>query len=652
MKSIACIFNNPKLLPTFHPTMKPVEALKKYWGYDSFRSLQEEIILSAMDGVDSLALMPTGGGKSLCFQVPSMCQEGICLVVSPLIALMKDQVYHLREKKIQAEAIYSGMHYKDIDRVLDNCIYGSVKFLYLSPERLSSEIVQERISKMNVNLLAIDEAHCISQWGYDFRPAYLEIALIRPLLPDTPILALTATATKKVVDDIQQKLEFKNGKVFQKSFGRDNLAYVVLNEEGKEAKLLDILRKVKGSGVVYVRNRKKTKAISVYLNKNGIIADFYHAGLSTDERSKKQEDWINNKIRIIVCTNAFGMGIDKPDVRTVVHLDLPDSPEAYFQEAGRAGRDGKKAFAILLYSIADGQNLERNLELSFPPIPEIKRTYQALGSYFQLATGAGKNESYDFDLVSFCQKFSLQAITVFSSLKILEQSGWIAMTESVYVPSSLKIYLNKDQLYDYQLKNKNLDNIIKTILRSYQGAFHNYVSINETQLAKFLKMDKQEFINALIKLRTDRVILYRPKKDAPQIIFLEDRVDISNLMIDQKLYDFRKNRQMERVKKMLAYAEDTVCRHKQLLSYFGEKEVAACGICDVCLGRNEVAVSKDDFARYKEKIQKLLGSKSLRLKELVGSFAPKREKTVLKVIEILVDEGMLEMDAEEISWAG
>jgi len=308
--------------------MKPIEALKKYWGYDAFRSLQEEIIQSALDGVDTLALMPTGGGKSICFQIPSMCQEGICLVISPLIALMKDQVFHLKEKKIAAEAIYSGMHYKDIDRILDNCIYGNIKFLYLSPERLTSEIVQERISKMNVNLLAIDEAHCISQWGYDFRPAYLEIAKVRELIPEVPMLALTATATEKVVDDIQLKLEFKDGKVFQKSFGRNNLAYVVIDEEGKEAKLIDILSKVKGSGIVYVRNRKRTKDIAHYLSRNGIPADFYHAGLSTDIRSKKQEAWIQNKNRIIVCTNAFGMGIDKPDVRTVVHMDSPDSPEA------------------------------------------------------------------------------------------------------------------------------------------------------------------------------------------------------------------------------------------------------------------------------------------------------------------------------------
>jgi len=632
--------------------MKPIEALKKYWGYDAFRSLQEEIIQSALDGVDTLALMPTGGGKSICFQIPSMCQEGICLVISPLIALMKDQVFHLKEKKIAAEAIYSGMHYKDIDRILDNCIYGNIKFLYLSPERLTSEIVQERISKMNVNLLAIDEAHCISQWGYDFRPAYLEIAKVRELIPEVPMLALTATATEKVVDDIQLKLEFKDGKVFQKSFGRNNLAYVVIDEEGKEAKLIDILSKVKGSGIVYVRNRKRTKDIAHYLSRNGIPADFYHAGLSTDIRSKKQEAWIQNKNRIIVCTNAFGMGIDKPDVRTVVHMDSPDSPEAYFQEAGRAGRDGKKAFAVLLYSKEDGESLKRFLELSFPPIAEIKRTYQALGSYFQLATGAGQNESYDFDLVEFCKRFDMQPIKAFSALKILEQSGWIVMSESVFVPSSVKIYLNKDQLYDYQLRNKDLERLVKTLLRTYQGVFNHYVSIYENQLAKFLKIEYRALISQLNKLQKDKVIQYRQKKDAPQIIFLENRVGLSHLNIDQKLYDFRKNRQMERVKKMIAYSEDSVCRQKQLLHYFGERDAAACGICDVCLGRNEVKVSTDDYERYKEKIQKLLHPKPLMLKQVVNSFSPKREKVVLKVIEYLVDEGMLEIESEKLSWKG
>ncbi len=633
--------------------MKPLEVLKKYWGYDSFRSLQAEIIQSVTDRKDTLALMPTGGGKSICFQVPAMCMDGICIVVSPLIALMKDQVYHLKERGIMAEAIFSGMHYKDIDRVLDNCIYGQIKFLYLSPERLSSEIVQERISKMNVNLLAVDEAHCISHWGYDFRPAYLEIASIRPLMPDTPILALTATATKKVVEDIQVKLEFKkDAEVYQKSFARDNLAYVVLHEEAKQTKLLNILKNVSGSSVVYVRNRKRTKEIATYLRKQGISADYYHAGLSTIVRSQKQEAWIDNLTRVIVCTNAFGMGIDKPDVRSVVHMDLPDSPEAYFQEAGRGGRDGKKAFAVLLYAQEDGENLLRNLELSFPPISEVKRTYQALGSYLQLATGAGKNESYDFDLIEFCQRFDLKPISVFNSLKILEQSGWLAMTESVYVPSSLKIYVSKDQLYDYELRHKESEAVIKTILRTYQGVYHHYVSIYENQLARFLKMDTKDFVAILKKLQQDKIIQYRPKKDAPQIIFLEDRVALSHLIIDQKLYDFRKNRQMERVKKMMAYVEDNFCRQKQLLQYFGEIDSKECGICDVCLGRNEANVTNDDFERYKEKIKNQLGSGALPLKELVESFAPKREATVLKMIELLVDEGMLEMDSEVLTWKG
>ena len=633
--------------------MKPLEVLHKYWGYDSFRSLQAEIIQSVTDRKDTLALMPTGGGKSICFQVPSMCMDGICIVVSPLIALMKDQVHHLKERGIMAEAIFSGMHYKDIDRILDNCIYGEIKFLYLSPERLSSEIVQERISKMNVNLLAVDEAHCISQWGYDFRPAYLQIASIRPLMPDTPILALTATATKKVVEDILDKLEFKQeAEVFQKSFARDNLAYVVLHEEAKMTKLLEILKKVNGSSVVYVRNRKRTKEIATHLRKQGISADYYHAGLSTIVRIQKQEAWIDNLTRVIVCTNAFGMGIDKPDVRSVVHMDLPDSPEAYFQEAGRGGRDGKKAFAVLLYANEDGENLKRNLELSFPPISEVKRTYQALGSYLQLATGAGKNESYDFDLLEFCQRFDLKPISVFNSLKVLEHSGWLAMTESVYVPSSLKIYVSKDQLYDYELRHKEAEAVIKTILRTYQGVYHHYVSIYENQLARFLKMETKDFIAILKKLQQDKIIQYRPKKDAPQVIFLEDRVAISHLTIDQKSYDFRKNRQMERVKKMLAYVEDNFCRQKQLLQYFGEENSKECGVCDVCLGRNEAKVSTDDFDRYKEKIKQQLEGGALPLKELVGSFAPKREATILKMIELLVDEGMLEMDSEVLSWKG
>ncbi|MFT6148003.1 MAG: ATP-dependent DNA helicase RecQ, partial [Saprospiraceae bacterium] len=448
--------------------MTPQEVLKKFWGFDNFRSMQLEIIKSVLDGKDTLALLPTGGGKSICFQIPALCQEGICIVVSPLIALMKDQVHNLNKRGIPAVAIYSGMHYREIDRVFDNCAYGKIKFLYLSPERLMTDLAQERIKKMNVNLIAIDEAHCISQWGYDFRPPYLEIAKIRILHPKVPFLALTATATPEVVTDIQERLEFKTENVFQKSFRRDNLAYVVLNDEGKLEKMLSILQKVKGSSVVYVRNRKKTKEAAQFLQLNNIYADFYHAGLTNDVRSKKQDAWINNQTRVMVSTNAFGMGIDKPDVRTVIHLTLPDSLEAYFQEAGRAGRDGNRAFSILLYSETDKVELERQFEQSYPAFSEIKQVYRALGSYFQLAIGSGLGESFDFDLIEFCRHYKFKVVETFNALKILMHEGWLFMTEAVYVPSSLMVKATKEDLYDYKLRNKGFENLITTILRTYQ----------------------------------------------------------------------------------------------------------------------------------------------------------------------------------------
>ena len=422
----------------------PNDILKQYWGFDSFRPLQEDIIQSVLDGKDTLALLPTGGGKSICFQVPALVKEGICIVISPLIALMKDQVYNLQKRGIAAVAIFSGMHYKDIDRILDNCIYGNTKLLYLSPERLTSDLVRERIKKMKVSLIAVDEAHCISQWGYDFRPPYLQIAEIREYLPKVPIMALTATATPEVVKDIQEKLEFKRGEVFQQSFLRENLAYVVLEEEGKMEKLFKVLTGVRGSGLVYVRNRRKTKEIAMFLKKYRITADYYHAGLTNEERSQKQEAWINDKIRIIVATNAFGMGIDKPDVRVVVHMDLPDSLEAYFQEAGRAGRDGQKSYAVLLYNQGDKLDLERRFELSFPPLKEVRLTYQALGSYLQLAVGSGEGESYDFDLVEFSRVYGFSTVKTFNCLKVLERAGWIALSESIYIIRQV-IYQNSLQ---------------------------------------------------------------------------------------------------------------------------------------------------------------------------------------------------------------
>lgn len=627
-----------------------LDILNRYWGYDTFRPLQDEIIQSVLDGKDTLALMPTGGGKSICFQVPALVKEGICIVVSPLIALMKDQVYNLHKRDISAAAIYSGMYYKDIDRTFDNCIYGNTKLLYLSPERLTTELARERIQKMNVSLLAVDEAHCVSQWGYDFRPPYLKIAEIRDLIPDTPILALTATATPEVVTDIQDKLEFKQGQVFQKSFARQNVAYVVLKEENKRDKMVEILRNVRGTGIVYVRNRKLTKDIAQYLRQKGISSDFYHAGLNSELRSAKQEAWIQNKIRVMVCTNAFGMGIDKPDVRTVVHLDLPDSLEAYFQEAGRAGRDDKKSYAVLLYRAQDKMALEKNFENAYPDIDSIKQVYRALGSYFQLAVGGGEGRSFDFDIVEFCRNFKLPAVQVYNCLKILEQAEWIVLTDAVFIPSSIKILVSKDEMYDYQLKNPKFDLVLKTILRLTQGAFNHYVNVREKKFADFLKISIGQLINMFNHLKNEKILDYRPQKDKPQIIFLKERISAENLTLDKKLYRLRKERHQIRIEKAVAYAETPKCRSQLLLSYFGEKDSKPCGICDVCLGRTKSDLSPDDYDRYKNKIKLVLKRESLTFEELLEAFKPSRHNQVILALEFLIDEGIIEKEDGKLIW--
>ncbi len=630
---------------------EPLDILKKYWGYPSFRPLQEDIIQSVLDGKDTLALLPTGGGKSICFQVPALCMEGICIVVSPLIALMKDQVYNLKKRNVPAEAIYSGMHYKEIDRILDNCVYGQTKLLYVSPERLTTDLARERIARMKVNIIAVDEAHCISQWGYDFRPSYLHIEDIREIQPKVPVLALTATATPEVVEDIQLNLGFRKKNVFQKSFSRDNLAYVVLKEEGKLEKLLDILKKVPGSGLVYVRSRRKTKEIALFLRKNKIAADFYHAGLSPEVRAQKQEAWVEDKIRIMASTNAFGMGIDKPDVRVVVHMDLPDSLEAYFQEAGRAGRDGKKSFAVLLYNNEDKFNLERQFDIGFPELPELKRVYQAMASYFQLAIGGGAGQTFDFDIAEFSENFKLKPILVFSCLKILEQAGWIALSESVFIPSSIKILVPKDQLYDYQLRNRQMDQILKVLLRSYQGLFNHFVNIFEGKIARALKMpDPGQLIRLLEQLHRDGIVCYIRRKDKPQLTYIKDRIEAQNLTIDTKLYNFRKERYKFRIDKAINYAESVLCRSNQLVEYFGEKAASPCGICDVCLGRQNEKVTEEEYERYKQKIKMVLKRKPLRLEEVVEAFSPKRRNKVIKVIEYLIDEKELELESELLKW--
>lgn len=626
----------------------PLDILKQYWGYDGFRPLQEDIIRSVLAGEDTLALMPTGGGKSICYQVPALCREGICIVVSPLIALMKDQVENLKKRNVPAAAVYSGMHYRDIDRILDNCAYGNTKLLYLSPERLTTELARARIRKMNVNLLAVDEAHCVSQWGYDFRPPYLQIPEIRELVPKAPILALTATATPEVAKDIQEKLAFRQENLLQKSFARANLSYSVLHEEDKLKKLADILRRVPGTGIVYVRSRRRAKEIAGYLSRQSVSADFYHAGLDAEERAKKQDAWMAGQKRVIVSTNAFGMGIDKPDVRVVVHMELPDSLEAYFQEAGRGGRDGKKAYAVLLYHSADRLNLERQFEQSFPELKEVRRIYRALGSYFQLAVGGGEGQSYDFDIVEFARNFQVNIVEAFNCLKILEQAGWIVLTEAVFVPSSLMIKVSKDALYDYQLRHPKMDRLLKAILRTYQGAFNHPINLREGQLARFLKMPVKALRHALEKLASDGIIDYSPQKDTPQVIFIKERVDADNLLIDRSLYNFRKNRQYERMNKAIAYAETPVCRSRQLLAYFGETDVPGCGICDVCTGRTKSELSTDDFEQYKEKIQLMLKDGPLALEQVVESFAPGRQEQVLKALEYLLDEGLLEQQGEKL----
>ena len=644
------LFIFPKIALVKQIMQQPIDILQKHWGYDSFRPMQEEIIQSVLDGKDTLALLPTGGGKSICFQVPSLCQEGICIVVSPLIALMKDQVQNLKKRGIQAEAVFSGLHYKEIDRIFDNCIYGETKFLYLSPERLKTDLARERIRQMNVNLLAVDEAHCISQWGYDFRPPYLEIAEFREFLDKkTPILALTATATKEVVVDIQEKLEFKNGQVFTKSFARENLAYVVLHEENKFQKLLNIVRKVKGSGVVYVRNRKRTKEIAKFLTTNKVSADFYHAGLTQKQRNERQEAWINGQTRIIVCTNAFGMGIDKPNVRSVVHMDLSDSLEAYFQEAGRGGRDGKKSFAVLLYAEADKVTLERNFELSFPPMRDLRQVYRALSSYFQLAIGSGEGIAYDFDIVEFCKNFKLDILNTFSCLRILEKEGWLVMTEALYMPSKFKVIVGREQLYDFQLKNKPLDIYIKTLLRLTEGAFQGYERINEQVMARLLKVPVGNLLAAIHHLHKERIIDYSPAKDKPQIIFSHERIDANNLTIDTARFNFLKKRYKERIDKSIAYATTPRCRSQQLLAYFDE-EAPICNVCDVCLGRTKNEISTDDFERYKTKIHQLLKKEDLTQTELMESFSSNRHPKMMSALNFLMDEGLIDREGEKLVW--
>lgn len=594
------------------------QTLQKYWGYNTFRSLQEDIILSVGAGRDTLGLMPTGGGKSITFQVPAMAHDGICLVVTPLIALMKDQVENLKKKGIKAHAIHSGLTFEEIQTAFDNCIYGDYKFLYLSPERLSTELFLTKLPHLKVNLLAIDEAHCISQWGYDFRPSYLKIAKVRELLPNVPVLALTATATPQVVDDIQKQLNFKAPNVFQKSFERANLAYVVRHAENKEEQLLKILESVKGSAVVYVRNRKKTREYAELLLRNGIKADFFHAGLPQKVKDERQERWKRNITRVMVCTNAFGMGIDKPDVRIVVHMDSPDSLEAYFQEAGRAGRDGEKAYAVLLWSPADKMQLNRSATVTFPEPEVIKRIYDALGNFFQVAVGSGEGANFDFNMGRFCAAFGFNALTVFNSLKILQRAGYMAFSEEMNIPSKVKVLFDNFELYKFQVANASLDPVIKLLLRSYTGLFTEYAAIDEELMAKRLNTSRDEIYQALLKLSRFKVIHYIPQRDTPVITYLQRREEIRYIVLPPEVYQNRKDQYRERVDAVIDYATSNhICRSKLLLSYFGQKSSEHCGVCDVCIQRRKTELADKEFDAIMHKLKNRLLKQPLPADQLV-----------------------------------
>ncbi|MDB4903335.1 MAG: recombinase RecQ [Mucilaginibacter sp.] len=624
------------------------QILKQYWNHDDFRPMQEEIIQSVLLGHDTLALLPTGGGKSVCFQVPALAKEGICIVISPLIALMKDQVENLKEKGIEAVSIVSGMGKHEIDIALDNCIYGQVKFLYLSPERLLSELVRERIKYMKVNLIAVDEAHCISQWGYNFRPPYLHIADLRDLHPDVPVLALTATATAEVREDIQQKLRFRKPNIFKKSFERKNISYVVQNAENKLRKLLDIAKGIKGSGIVYVRSRKETAEIAKFYNENGIKAEYYHAGLEAGLRSQKQENWKNNRTRIIVATNAFGMGIDKPDVRFVIHKDPPESLEAYYQEAGRGGRDEKKAYAVLLYNPSDRLKQEKKFELSFPSIPEIKQVYHFLANYYQLAYEAGEGLSLDLDLGDFCSRFKLDAVKTINSLKFLEQDEYLSFNESVFLPSRFRFEVLNEQLYNFQIQNPGWDPFIKTLLRSYGGAFENYVRLREFDLARRTNMNVQQVIDGLKQLQDFKILNYQQQTDMPQVTWLKPRQHVNALYINKKAIDERKATYRKKMEAVFAYAEHKKCHSQMLLAYFDEPNADKCGVCDVCLEEKRKRNASEIFDDITSEIVQLLGNTSMDLASLVTSTNIGTEKEKIETIRLLLDAGKIKFAGEKL----
>ncbi len=629
-----------------------IAILTRYWGYTSFKPLQEEIIRSVTEGKDTLGLMPTGGGKSLTFQVPALAKEGICLVITPLIALMKDQVNRLNSLEIKSLAIHSGMSGEEIDNALENCIYGDYKFLYVSPERITTRIFQGKVSRLNLSLVAIDEAHCISQWGYDFRPSYLKIALLRDHISEkVPFLALTASATPMVIEDIMKKLAFRNENVLRTSFSRKNISYLVRKVEDKGTYLIKTLQKARGSGIVYVRSRKRCKEVAELLVANGVNADFYHAGLPDELRDKKQVAWTSGETRVIVATNAFGMGIDKAEVRFVIHWDIPDSIENYFQESGRAGRDDKPASAVLLYSPADKSRLLDTIRKKFPPVEKIKDTYEALCNYLQVPLGSGKDNVFDFNLPDFVSRYRFPVIETYNSLQFLQREGYVEFTEEINNPSRVHFVVSRDDLYKFQVANESFDGFIKLLLRSYTGMFTEFVPINEETLSRKSAATRDVVYQYLVKLSTLNIIHYIPGKKTALVIFTEERLERKALMISPENYLHVKEKYETRLNRMIEYADtDSHCRSVFLLNYFGE-ESDRCGICDVCRERNELDLSKYEFDLILDEIKTTLGTYNPDAEELVKMVDYPEDK-VIKVIRWLLDHNKIMQDKDhKLSWS-
>mgnify|MGYP001046688972 FL=1 len=633
--------------------MNAVDVLIKYWGHTSFRLKQEEIINSVIAKKDTLALLPTGGGKSICYQVPALLNEGICIVISPLIALMNDQVRFLKSKGIKSVAITSNMHFTEIDTALTNCIYGGIKFLYLSPEKLQNELVQTRIKEMNVNLITVDEAHCISEWGHNFRPAFRHIDEIREIIPNIPVLALTATATSSVIHDIQESLNFKEKNLIQSSFSRGNMSYVVDNVEDKKSRLIKLLNKIKSSVIIYVGSRKAAKEITHFLVENKFSANFYHGGLSAKIRDDRQESWTKNQTRIMVATNAFGMGIDKADVKLVVHLELPSTIEAYFQEAGRAGRNGETAYAFLLANSNDIRKQEELLSLRYPSIKDIKKCYQDIANYLQIAEGVLPIEPIPFNILKFSERYKSTYLKTFNILKYLEKEELFKISDTLHTPSKLIMNVNNSELYKFQISNKYYDRFIKLLLRSYGNLFNNYVFINELQLAERYNSDVTEVKRLLIKLQQLEIVKYQEQNSNPQLTFIKARKDVEALQLNEVKWEKRKEYEKNKLNRISDYiSTNKTCRSKMLLHYFGEENSEKCGVCDVCVLEKRKNIKDKEFLRISNKIKEYLQEKEHSLEEICTLLPNTNEQEIINILNFLFDNDKVGKYGNKYQWKG